>query len=84
MDFFDRDPEGRATLIQVCTNVSDPATYRREVRSLSAAATEHCDALPLVLTFDTLPPGSPIAYGLPTNATGSILQDPWRREFPLS
>lgn len=58
VDFFARDPEGSATLIQVCTDVSDPATYDREVRALSAAAVEYPDALPLLLTFDTLPPSA--------------------------
>ena len=58
MDFFARNPEGSSTLIQVCTDVSDPATYEREVRALSAAATEYRGALPLLLTFDTLPPRS--------------------------
>ena len=59
VDFFARDPEGKATLIQGCTDVSDPATCEREVRALSAAATEYRGALPLLLTFDTLPPRSP-------------------------
>lgn len=60
VDFFARDPEGKATLIQVCTEVSDPATYEREVRALAAAAAEYPGAIPLLLTFDTLPPRSPL------------------------
>ena len=60
VDFFARDPEGDTTLIQVCTDVSDPATYEREVRALSAAAAEYPGATPLLLTFDTLPPRSPL------------------------
>jgi len=56
VDFFARDPEGKATLIQVCTEVSDPGTYEREVRALAAAAAEYPGAIPLLLTFDTLPP----------------------------
>jgi len=60
VDFFARNPEGDATLIQVCTDVSDPSTYEREVRALSAAAAEHRGALPLLITFDTLPPRSPL------------------------
>lgn len=60
VDFFARNPEGDATLIQVCTDVSDPATYEREVRALSAAAAEYRGAVPLLLTFDTLPPRSPL------------------------
>ena len=60
VDFFARDPEGKATLIQVCTDVSDPATYEREVRALAAAAAEYRGATPWLLTFDTLPPRSPL------------------------
>ena len=60
VDFFARNPEGDATLIQVCTDVSDPTTYEREVRALSAAAAEYRGAVPLLLTFDTLPPRSPL------------------------
>ena len=60
VDFFARDSEGNATLIQVCADVSDPATYEREVCALTAAATEYRGATPLLLTFDTLPPRSPL------------------------
>ena len=60
VDFFARNPEGDAILIQVCTDVSDPATFEREVRALAAAATEYREATPLLLTFDTLPPRLPL------------------------
>ena len=60
VDFFARNPEGDAILVQVCTDVSDPATFEREVRALSAAAAEYREATPLLLTFDTLPPRSPL------------------------
>jgi predicted AAA+ superfamily ATPase len=60
VDFFVRNPEGDTTLIQVCTDVSDPATYEREIRALSAAAAEWPGAAALLLTFDTLPPRSPL------------------------
>jgi hypothetical protein len=38
--------------------VSDPATHAREVRALAAAAAEYPGAVPLLLTFDALPPRS--------------------------
>jgi predicted AAA+ superfamily ATPase len=60
VDFFARDPAGNATLIQVCTDVSDAATYEREVRALAAAAVEYRGALPLLVTFDTQPPRPPL------------------------
>ena len=60
VDFFARNPEGDATLIQVCTDISDPATYEREVCALTAAAAEYRGATALLITFDTLPPRSPL------------------------
>ena len=60
VDFFSRTPDGDTNLIQVCTDVSDPATFEREVRALAAAAAEYRGAIPLLLTFDTLPPRSPL------------------------
>ena len=47
-------------MIQVCADVSAPAAYEREIRALAAAAAEHPEALPLLLTFDTLPPRPPL------------------------
>lgn len=60
VDFFVRNSEGDTTLIQVCADVSEPSTFEREVRALSGAAAEYKGALPLLLTFDTLPPRSPL------------------------
>ena len=60
VDFFARTAEGDASLIQVCADVSDPATYEREVRALAAAASEYRSATPLLLTFETLPPRLPL------------------------
>ena len=60
VDFFARHPEGDATMIRVCSDVSDPRTYEREVRALVAAAAEYRGAIPLLLTFDTMPPRSPL------------------------
>lgn len=56
VDFIARDPEGGATLIQVCADVGDAATYTRETRALASAAAENPEAVPLLLTFDTTPP----------------------------
>ena len=60
VDFFARNPAGGVTVIQVCTDVSDTDTYTREVRALTAAAAEYPGAVPLLLTFDTLPPRPPL------------------------
>lgn len=60
VDFYARDPAQGATLIQVCLDVSDPDTHSREIRALSAAAAQYPDAIPLLLTCDTLPPRPPL------------------------
>jgi hypothetical protein len=60
VDFFVRHPDGGTSLIQVCTDVSEADTYAREVRALTAAAMEYPGAVPLLLTFDTLPPRTPL------------------------
>ncbi len=81
MDFFARHPEGGTTLIQVCTDVSDPATYEREVRALTAAAAEYRSAIPLLLTFDTLPPRSPLPKPLRWQpAIAWLLGDPLKEK----
>ncbi len=41
VDFLARFPEGEAELIQVCADLSDPATRARELRAMEAAATLH-------------------------------------------
>lgn len=43
-------------LIQVCLDTSDPATWEREVRALSAAAAENPGSSALLLTLDSTPP----------------------------
>jgi len=56
VDFHVRDPEGRASLIQVCSDVGDPGTWEREVRALSSGAAAYPEATPLLLTFDPQSP----------------------------
>ena len=56
VDFLSRDPEGDWTLIQVCADLSVPATREREVRALLAAASEFPEAAPMLLTLDSMPP----------------------------
>jgi len=51
-----RIPPKPSLLIQVCLDMSDPATWEREVRALSAAAAEIPDSLALLLTLDSTPP----------------------------
>ena len=43
-------------LIQVCTDLSDPATREREIRTLVAASAEQPEAAPLLITLDSIPP----------------------------
>jgi hypothetical protein len=44
----------------VCSEVGDPGTWEREVRALLSAAAEHPEAVPILLTFDALPPLGPL------------------------
>lgn len=61
VDFLARAPTGRATLIQVCADASDPATAAREFRALQSAGVEFPQArrLLLVLTRDGFPAEAP-------------------------
>jgi len=81
VDSLARYPQGDPTLIQVCTDVSEPATYQREVRALSAAVAEYRGALPLLLTFDTRHPvrlcPSPCAGNRPSRGCSATS---WRGE----
>ena len=58
VDFHARDPEGKVTLLQVCTEVSDSNVLERETRALVEAAEEHPKAKALLVTLDSLPPAS--------------------------
>lgn len=57
VDFLARRPDGRADLIQVCADASEPATAARELRALREAAALHPGARQwlLTLTRDGLP-----------------------------
>ena len=51
VDFLARRPDGGTDLIQVCTDLSDPATAAREIRALQAAGSGMPEAGKLVLTL---------------------------------
>jgi len=51
VDFLARFPGREDQLIQVCSQLDDPATRDREVRGLIAAATEHPQAQLILLTL---------------------------------
>jgi predicted AAA+ superfamily ATPase len=57
VDFLARHPVGKWTLLQVCLDITDPLTRGREIRALKAAHQEFPDALPVLLTLDSAPPG---------------------------
>lgn len=61
VDFLARSPCGRTELIQVCADMSDPATAAREFRALDGAAAEFPGARQLLLTLtrDGLPAEAP-------------------------
>jgi predicted AAA+ superfamily ATPase len=56
VDFIARSPAGSWTLLQVCADISDPATRERETRAIVAAATQYPEATPLLLTLDSVAP----------------------------
>jgi hypothetical protein len=60
-------------LIQVCLNTSDPATWEREVRALSAAAAEIPESSALLLTLDPTPPVPPLPAPLKWRPAASWL-----------
>jgi len=56
VDFMVRDPEQGWKLVQVCADLSDPATREREIRALVSAAAEFPEATPILVTLDAVPP----------------------------
>lgn len=68
VDFLARGPGGEATLIQVCTDLSDPATAEREIRALQAAGAEtpEADRLVLTLAADGFPQEVPAGVSVQT------------------
>ncbi|HUU80668.1 MAG TPA: ATP-binding protein [Acidobacteriota bacterium] len=66
-------------LIQVCLDISDDATRKREVRALEAASKEFPHAKPLLLTFDSTPPRPPLPAPLKWRPAAAWLLD---RETP--
>jgi hypothetical protein len=85
VDFHARDPEGKTTLIQVCSDVGDTGTWEREVRALSNAASAYPHAQPLLLTFDPQPPRVALPRPVLWQAAGAwLLGDPMpmRRRKP--
>jgi uncharacterized protein len=56
VDFMARSHLGKWNLLQVCAEISDPATREREVRSLLSAEKEFPGSTPVFLTLDSIPP----------------------------
>ena len=54
VDFLAQHPDGRQELVQVCADVTDPATWHREVRALDAAHEEHPRAERTLVVLDTV------------------------------
>lgn len=60
VDFHAVDATGNTFLIQVCANASNPATLRREVRSLEEAKAHRPDTRTQLILLDPLPPGTAV------------------------
>jgi len=79
VDFLARDPEGRAELIQVCADASDPATADRECRALAEAGKRFPGAGRRLLTLTR--------DGAPAQAPPGVLAQPayeWMLAGPAS
>lgn len=60
VDFLARYPDNHEELVQVCADLSDPATRNREIRALEEAAREHPKAaLHLISLEPEIPPDVP-------------------------
>ncbi|MBN2311386.1 MAG: ATP-binding protein [Candidatus Hydrogenedentes bacterium] len=60
VDFVAVGPQGERHLIQVCAGLEESGTWEREVQGLLSGAVDDPRAVPLVLTFDALPPREPL------------------------
>ena len=77
VDFYARLPDNTSWLVQVCTSVTDPGTFEREVRALVEAAGLYPYATPLLLTLDSLPPRQALPAALRWQpAVAWLLGDP--------
>jgi predicted AAA+ superfamily ATPase len=75
VDFLATTPLQHPELIQVCLELSDPATRDREVRALEAASKEIPDAMPVLLTLDSTPPQPPLPEPLRWKPAAAWLLD---------
>ena len=60
VDFLAAGAEGETLLIQVAAGVEEPGTWEREMRALLSAIADYPEAIPLLLTYDALPPREPL------------------------
>jgi len=56
VDFVAEGPDGETFLIQSSAHVEEPGMWEREVRALVSASADYPEAVPLLLTYDSLPP----------------------------
>jgi hypothetical protein len=75
VDFLAQAAGQPPTLIQVCLDTSDPATWEREVRALLAAAAEIPGSSALLLTLDSTPPRPPLPAPLHWRSAAAWLLD---------
>jgi len=60
VDFLSRSSYRPPHLVQVCLDIAEKDTRKREIRSLESAAKELPDAIPLMITLDSMPPQPPL------------------------
>ncbi len=64
VDFHARYPNGSTALIQVCADISEPAVYEREIRSLIQARSEFPDARCQLVVSDPPHPSVDLPEGI--------------------
>ena len=60
VDFHAAAPHQKTLLIQVAADVTDASVWERETRALVSAASSYPDTVPLLLTYDAVPPREPL------------------------
>lgn len=75
VDFLAHYPSGEEDLIQVCSNLDDPATREREIRALKEASDEHPRAQKRLITLDPWPSTLPHPTGLQVQKASDWLME---------
>jgi len=82
VDFVALAPEGAVQLVQVCADLTDPATHAREVRALLDAAPQFPSPSLHIITLQTAPPPEAHPEIQYHNAAAWLLNESSRYTYP--